>query len=460
MAADKKKIAADCWKKGNDAALQGQFDYAVEMLSQSVKLEPENRLFRETLRGVERRKYKDNKKGASMAALSIKPAQMSIANEKRKENWAAVDQLAEGALKVNPWHAQLNAEMANACSRLGYKECAIFGYRTALASEPDSVPNNTALAYLLEDRGEYNEAIECWKRVYKIQPNNGEARSKITQLAASSMMDRGGYEGAKNVREVMTGYDYNRPVKSKAPADADGPGMSLEADLQRAIRKDPSDVDAYLKLADFYKRENRLAEAAETFEKAVSIKPDPSIREQLEDVQLLMLKQNLDIAKQAAGDNAEDEVARKNSVELANELLSREIEVYSSRVEHYPKNLRLKYELAQRLMRRKNFPEAIKLLQQSTTDMRITVDVLTALGECFLREDNKVVARLQYERAAEKVTHEHHPDLFKKIHYTLGRLCEEAKEREKAEAHYNEVLAVDYDYRDALKRLQALQSGK
>src|SRR6476620_5560983 len=104
MDADKKKIAADCWKKGNDAALQGQFDYAVEMLSQSVKLEPDNRLFRETLRGVERRKYKDNKKGASMAGLSIKPAQMSIANEKRKENWAAVDQLAEGALKVNPWH--------------------------------------------------------------------------------------------------------------------------------------------------------------------------------------------------------------------------------------------------------------------------------------------------------------------------------------------------------------------
>ena len=459
MAADKNKIAAECWKKGNDAALQENFDYAIEMLSMSVKLVPDNRLYRETLRGVERKKYKDNKKGASLAGLSIKKSQMSIAGAKRKEKWDEVDQLAEGGLKLNPWHAQLNAEMGEACSKLGYKDCAIFGYKTALASDIDNIDYNRALAYLLEEKGEYNEAIECWGRIYKHDPTNGEARSKMTQLAASKMMDRGGYETAGKLQDVKTGYDYNRPAKMKAPDELDGPGVSPEADLQRAIRKNPADADLYLKLADLYKRDNRLNEAAETLEKALSVKPSMNIREKLEDVQLDILRQNLNAAKQAAANNPEDETARKNTAELARELLNREIEVLSKRVESYKNDRRLKFELAKLFMRRGSFPEAIRLLQQAAGDSRIEAEVHGLLGECFVREKRRPLALRSYQKAAETVTAQDDPDLFCKVHYTLARLYEEEKQLDKADLHYTEVLGANYEYRDTVKRLEKLQSG-
>jgi tetratricopeptide (TPR) repeat protein len=110
-------------------------------------------------------------------------------------------------------------------------------------------------------------------------------------------------------------------------------------------------------------------------------------------------------------------------------------------------------------MRRQNFPEAIKLLQQAAGDSRIEGERLAALGECFIREKKNSLAQRNYELAVEKVNAHDSPDLFKKVHYTLARLYEEASQREKAEEHYTEVLGVDYEYRDTLKRLEDLQGG-
>ena len=52
------------------------------------------------------------------------------------------------------------------------------------------------------------------------------------------------------------------------------------------------------------------------------------------------------------------------------------------------------------------------------------------------------------------------PELYKTAHYWLGRLYEKAGKNEKAENHYTEILAADYEYKDVLKRLEELQGGE
>ena len=71
MDAEKKQIAADCWKKGSEAMSKENWDYAIEMFGKSVMLVPDNLLYRQTLRGVERKKYGDNGSGAKMAGLRL-----------------------------------------------------------------------------------------------------------------------------------------------------------------------------------------------------------------------------------------------------------------------------------------------------------------------------------------------------------------------------------------------------
>jgi tetratricopeptide (TPR) repeat protein len=276
-----------------------------------------------------------------------------------------------------------------------------------------------------------------------------------------SMIDRGGYEDADTTRDVeQTAYDLDRPAQSTMPQAVDGPGVSVEADLQRAIRKDESSIANYLKLGDFYRREKRLEEAAATLRTALDVSGgDQSIREQVEDVELDQLKHNLELAEEAVRSNGEDKTARKNATALAKELLQREIGIFNSRIERYPQDSRLKFDLAQRYMRTKKWSEAIPQLQQASADTRLECDVLVALGECFLNDKKERLGRRQFEKACEKVNQHDRPDLFLKTHYVLGRLCQKAGQREQAEDHYNEVLAVEYNYRDTLKRLEKLQAG-
>ena len=60
--------------------------------------------------------------------------------------------------------------------------------------------------------------------------------------------------------------------------------------------------------------------------------------------------------------------------------------------------------------------------------------------------------------AALKVIHaDEKPNAFKLAHYWLGRLHESRKHFEQAEAHYSEILNVDFRFRDVTTRLDALR---
>src|SRR3990172_7551839 len=123
---DPNKIAAVCFKKGNEATLKENWDYAIDMFTKAVRFVPENVLYRQTLRGVEGRKYKNNKTGARMAGLRLTGIRTRIGRAKMKSDWAAIDVAAEKGLALNPWEPQLNADLGEACQNLGYAEVAVF----------------------------------------------------------------------------------------------------------------------------------------------------------------------------------------------------------------------------------------------------------------------------------------------------------------------------------------------
>lgn len=464
MAPDKNKIAADCFKRGSEAMAQQNWDYAVSMFGQAVNLVPDNVLFRQSLRGCEEKKYNGNKKGARLAGLKLTRIKSRIAASRMKEAWENVDKAAEEGMKLNPWDAQLNADMALACGERGFRECAVYGYRRAVTFDPKNKDFHRRLALALEQTGNYADAIKCWERIYSIDPLDSEARSKIQRLEASSAMEKGGYEDAESTQEVRadgrTAYDFDRPGKSAAKQPADGPGMSLEADLQRAIRKEPENKDNYLKLGEYYRREKKLDQALDVYQKALDVSgSDPNIREQREDIELEKMRNNLAMAKQATEADPENETARENADGLKKDLLRYEIDIFTRRVSRYSADMKLKYELAKRYMRVGKIDGAIPLLQQASSDNRIQNDVLVALGKCFAAAKQPDLALRQFQKAIPNINPQDKAELLAEAHYLAGRLAEELGKRDIAENHYGEVIAIDYSYRDARKRLERMQKG-
>ena len=457
MDAEKKKIAADCWKKGSEAMSKENWDYAIEMFGKSVMLVPDNLLYRQTLRGVERKKYGDNGSGAKMAGLRLTKVKTRIKTSHLKKNWDAVDRAVEDGLKINPWEATLLFELGVAARERGFSEVATDAMRNAVANDTKNKMFARELAELLESRGDYSEASKIWQRLAKLDPTDAEARTKAMQVLTDNVIDRGGYEGAETTRDAMADDEVAKRLGTATGGPADGPGQSEEADLVHQVRREPENVDHRLNLATFYRKSGKLEEAALTLKEALDISGgNTGIRENLEDVELDLLRHNLNLARDKTTEEADNEEALRNVKALNGELIMREIEVFSSRVERYPNDLKMKFDLGTRFVKIKKYAQAIPLFQVCVKDNRLETGALASLGKCFIAEKKGKLAIRQFEKAVESINQIDEPDLYKEIHYYLGRLLEEEGDKSTAEHHYTEVLAVDYEYKDALARMEGL----
>jgi len=449
-----REIAKKSWQHGNGALSKQNFDLAIQMYYQASQKDPGNLLYRQSLRGAERKKYGDNGTGASMKGMRLMGVKGRIKKAKSKSDWAALDTAAEEGLKVDPWDPDLNLAVADAAEPREYFEVAKFAIDAALASNKEDVKLLTRYANLLEELEEYEPALILWGKLKRLSPDDPEVDRKLTQLHTSKMIKRTGGEegeGTKGMRENVTAYDESSGLNG----DPDGPGQDPVADLQRQIRKRPEDPNPRVKLADLYAKGGKLKLATATMKEAAEISGDLSVKERYEDMAIAEMRQQVDASKQKAR-QLKDEKRLERAKKYEAEMRDKEIEILTRRAENHPKNMRVKYDLGSRLLSRKEVAKAIPLLQQATTDTRFESDARVTLGEAFLMDGKRPLARRQFENALEKIDTHDQPELFCKCHYALGRLAEDAEEVREAEKHYSEVLGVDYSYRDANERLSKL----
>ncbi|QDT37196.1 tetratricopeptide repeat protein [Stratiformator vulcanicus] len=462
MAQDKKSIAANCFKHGNEAMSKENWDYAIDMFTQCATLIPDNLIYRQSLRFAEQRKYGDNKTGARFAGPKLMGIRGKIKRAKMKKNWDALDLEAEKALRLNPWDEGFNSDVAQAAEERGYEEVAIFSLEKSLEVDGENLGYLRRLANLLEERGDYNRAQSVWNKVVKIDPDDQNARRKGVALASTKMIEGtlGSATSSRNT-QPKTAYDAadaGDGADTDSPPDIDGPGQSYEADMLRAMKKKPDDRDLKTKLADYYRREDRLEEAAKLYKEAAQMSGDQNIAEQYEDTRLEQMRKNIEVAEEQLKTEEDKEAARKKVTALKAELAKREISIFAARVERYPQNSRIKFDLAKRYMMFKKWEQAIPLLQRASADNRIEPDARVLLGECFVNDGKQALALKQFEKALSLINEHDEEGLYLKSHYVLGRLAEDADDRDKAEDHYSQVLAIEYDYRDARKRLENLQA--
>lgn len=451
---DNIKRATLCYKRGVEAVEKLNWDLAGEMFFNAVKFCPDKLNFRQLLRNSQCKRYKDNKTGAgTLAKMKLTGIRGRIKKAKVAQGWAEADLACEEGLMLNPWDVSLNVELGEVARARGFLDIAKFSLNFARGLDLKNRDINVRLAEVLKEKGEYDEATKVWQHLYNLDPTDAQARSEMTRLQSQKVAEQG-YEGASSSKDAMRDKNvFNKQKESAAP------GQSIELDLKHAIRKEPTRLEHYLKLGEFYKRANKFEEALDVLNQGLAVSGNsPDVREQIEDIDLLLLERNLENAKVEAS-KGENEQARLHARSLAEELLKREIEVLQRRTERYPADLGRKYELASRYMRLQNWSQAIPLFQKATQDPRLKVKALFNLGKCFMYDKKLSLARGQFERAIPDLNYDLDPELFKECCYWAGRIAEELKDFPKAEEYYGRVLERDYDYKDTKDRLEGLQGG-
>jgi tetratricopeptide (TPR) repeat protein len=403
-----RKIAIENYERARILLKDKNYDYAIELLKLSCRVDPGNVPFRQALRRAQKEKFGNTLKGSRFAFLSTPKFKARMRKAKMAREHAKVLEYGEEVLSRNPWDKGTSMEMAEAFEALGLLDLAVYSLDQARQKYPEDPTLNRALARLFEKRGDFSKAIVLWQIVQKANPRDVEAASKSKDLAASETIARGGYE------EALTGTRESPVIgRLEAQGAEKRDKFSLEtAALLKRIETDPTEPSLYVQLAATYRRHNQLDRARATLQQGLGPTGNSvALQLELHELDLLPLHANLHHAEtklrqlralpedERPDDHPGEGELLKLKNKLAREIAAREAELFRMKAERYPHELSHRLELGVRLMRLEKLDEAIGELQRVRKDEKLKGQAAMHLGIGFRKRKNWPLAQRNFEEA-------------------------------------------------------------
>jgi tetratricopeptide (TPR) repeat protein len=444
------------FKTGNDAALKSNYKYAIAMYQEACKLVPDNILYRQALRGVERRVF-DNEpsKVGRLVGMKVQPILLRVRTAKAQSKWEHVLEVCEEAFVHNPWDTHVAVEFAHAAEHLDWLELA----RWSLESVRNQATDAEFFRYLAkvyELNEDWNKAIETWERVKKLAPNDDNARRKIQSLSASATIARSGYEEVRRDDEPI-GVARNEPEKGgDDPHELKAQARSPEELLLEEVTAEPTRVGPYLALADHYRMNNRLEDAEKILARGKKAAPgDEVLARAHADIQMSRLQRAIDFQVKKLKAEPDDAEAKTKLAQFRGALETYELKEFRRRVTSHPDDPQIRLQYGMILARIGRHDEAIAEFQQARNSPNLKLQALNLAGQSFEAKGLPKLAERNYQEAL-KLADPDDQALLNSLHYRIGRVAEVQGELAAAEEHYNEVAANDYTYLDVAERLANL----
>jgi tetratricopeptide (TPR) repeat protein len=447
------------FKTANDAALKNNYDYAIQMYQECCKLDPENLVYRQALRGIERRKFNNSpSKVSKLVGARNQPIRARANVAKAKGQYGHVLEVCEDAFVHNPWDVSASLIAAEAAERLGLNELAqwLLESVATVANDADFFRH---LAHIYEVNKHYNNAIQCWEKVKKLVPTDEFAGRHINSLSANATIVRSGLTAA--IDKASQGSSGPEPAQAEQE-DGEHRGLSHEEQLRKEIEEQPQRVSAYLELADFYKTQGRLDEAEKVLALGLKhIPADTLLQEVHGEIQLDRLSKKFEYWSRKAEADPSDLNAKAKAEQVAGKRNEYEITELRRRLKLNSGNLNLHFRLGQCLAKSGQHDLAIAEFQLARSSPELKVEALRHAGLSFEANGVMKLAERSYQDALKALEASDPEDqaTANELHYRLGRVAESMGNFQSAEDHYNEVAANDYAYLDVAQRLRSLNQG-
>jgi len=118
--------------------------------------------------------------------------------------------------------------------------------------------------------------------------------------------------------------------------------------------------------------------------------------------------------------------------------------------------MRLKYEYGRRLLRAKQYDDAIPVLQEARSDPRHRIGALAGIGQCFFFKEWYPDAVETFEQALESVENKESA-IAKELLYNLGRAHEADGHVDEALTAFRRVAQLDFNFGDVRERVDTLR---
>ncbi|MCK4628273.1 MAG: tetratricopeptide repeat protein, partial [Sedimentisphaerales bacterium] len=306
----------------------------------------------------------------------------------------------------------------------------------------------------------YNRALQACQLAMQIKPKDTNLQDSVRDLSAQTTLQQGRYDDDADFRHSIKDRESQEKLQAQEAVIRSVDVMRdaieearREYDLEPTV---PGKIDKFVTtLCDTEEDENENG-AIRVLEKAyVDLKQFRYKQRAGEILSKQLARHMRNLQKQIKQDPDNKQTAKKYN-EAVQKHLQTELAHYKLCVENYPTDLRMKYEYGKRLLMARKYDEAIPLFQEARSDPRNRIEALSGIGGCFFYKQWYTDAVETFEQAYELLENKESATA-KELLYNLGRSHEADDNLEDALNYYRKVAQIDYNYRDARKRVDALR---
>ena len=427
------------WLKVVAAIELRNFGYAISLLQEILKQEPEFLTGRQLLRRAEVTKSKSAKKSffnISTAPIGVMKAQREI----KKDPKRAIEMLEE-VLEGEPYNRQANLLLKEAALAAGWSEIGVFALRTLLEENPRDAKVLNELGRLYHDLGDHENEVEIYNQLTAINPLDAQSLRLGKDASARASMKRGGWTEAETYRDLIKDKDEAISLEQQSRIRLTGEALDQQiAETYARHQAEPENLDSARRLGALSEQKDDFESAIRWYQYAADLSKgaDTGLLRKISDLKIKCLEREIAAIEEFLSTySARDEVYAEKSGQLRAAKVSRaEILIADAqeRVKRNPTDLQLRFELGENFFNAGRFREAVPELQRARQNPHARLKAMNVLGCCYGELGMLDLAMKQLEEASREILS---MDAMKKeIVYNLGLIYERMGELEKVARLY------------------------
>jgi tetratricopeptide (TPR) repeat protein len=441
-------------EKAREAAKRRNYDYAIDLYMQVLKLNPDHPEAAREIRAATVRKGQEEgispKKGFLKGFGSWGKSLLKGVTK----NYEQVMEECEKFLRNAPFNVGMLMRLADAAARASHPHRAIANFEQVLKLDPKNLDALKGLGRLHKLLEEYKKATAYYRRTLELSPHDAEASRALKDIAAATTVDRIGSLG-ESYRDKM------KEAGEAAKLEAEGHVLRTEKDVKSAINRklddiqqSPKEPKLYRDLGDLHVKMKDYDNADAAYRKALEISPtDYFAKEKLGDLQLKRFDQQIAAASDAYRLAPTPENKAKVD-EVRTTKLQFSIGEWGRRVEEHPTDAALRFKYGKFLFQDSQDDEAIANLQKTVHDPKVAAEAHHLLGLAFRKKGMYELGVKELARAREGLNIMNEAN--KSITYDLALTLELLNKKAEAKVEYQKIAEADFGYKDVAKRLSAL----
>ena len=455
MAVDLAQKAQNFTNRGRQALETGRYELAVDMLMEAVSAAPDVLETRKLLRAAQIANFRKNGKAGFGAKIGYMMARQKIMGLVKKGKGLEAMAEAEKLLSQNPLDADNIEAAVKAAEAAGKADHAAITIEAAYecSNKDPSLLERVATYYTMAKR--WDKARDAYRKLVEMKPGDQRVMQLLKNTEAQATMNagweqtagkKGGFQNLIANKEQAAKLD----AANKAVVSGDDAELLIQEKLKQ-IEAEPKNMNARRALARIYLQGKRYYEAIDVLQQAIEASGtmDPELDRMLSQTKVLYYDQQID---ELRSQGREEE-----AVNLEGEKNQFVFDDLAQRVERYPNDLHLRFELGKQYYTYGYYDDALTHLQLAQKSPKDRLWALYYLAMCFLSQGQTDMAVMQLETARDALPTM--DDLKKKVVYQLGLCAESAGDLEKAYQYYKDVYSSDVGFEDLSERMLAVSQA-